>query len=80
MSQLNYVFARIVQEFNSIPFIDITIKIPDGMRAALDILRTLMGTIDNHVSGISYVVTQAIKSAIANRDRSTSTLIDQALE
>ena len=60
--------------------IDITIEIADGMRAGLDILRTMMGSIDNHVSGVNYLVMQAIKSVMVNRDRSTSTLIDQALE
>ena len=60
--------------------IDITIEIANGIRVALDILRTLVGTIDNHVSGISYVVTQGTKSVMVNRDRSVSTLIDQALQ
>ena len=60
--------------------IDITIEIADGMRAGLDILKFIIGTLDNHVSGISYVVTRATKSAMVNRDKSTSTLIDQALE
>ena len=60
--------------------IDITIGIADGMRAGLDILGIMMGTLDNHVFCISYMVTQAIKSAMLNRDKSTSTLIDQALE
>ena len=60
--------------------LDITREIADGIGAALDSLRTLVGTIDNHVSGISYVVTQGIKSLMVNRDRSTSKLIDQALQ
>ena len=59
---------------------DISIECIDGVRAGLDILRIMMGTLENHSSRISYVITQAIKSATIARDRSTSTLLDQALE
>ena len=60
--------------------IDPVIEIAEGVRAVLDVMKTLVGSFDSYVSHITYVMTLAINGAMVARDRYTSKIIDQALQ
>ena len=79
------VFLQIMLIINIIPRVllkttiltlDLVIEIVEGVRAVLDVMKTLVGAVDSYASDITYMITLSIKGA---RDKCNAKIIDQAV-